>query len=244
MFIYAARHYHNHCDVQGRANEAIGGILTSTNKARARGDSNETCYRSRAETHYRPFAFDAVILGTLVNIMADLHTRSVIERTQNIHVKPPTDAARLVTMQAWIALRLAERAEPPLKPSPRVNEYQKTWGSLKKQRTKPPKPEENSSEDHITSIVRFVCEFNPPIPTSLAEIDGDGQSGGTAADMNRGTTSKVVAPFDKRPPVGVPGPTRDRVIDQGGPDEHEYDDRAEAGTISEATDREHRAKGF
>jgi len=66
-----------------------------------------------------------------------------------------------------------------------------------------------------------VVELVGAVAAALAEHQGVGQGGGAGGDMDGGSAGEVEAAELEDPAAGVPGPAGDRVIDDGGPDEHE-----------------------
>lgn len=61
--------------------------------------------------------------------------------------------------------------------------------------------------------------------------------------MHGGAAGEVEAAEEEGPAVGVPGPAGDGVVDDGGPDEDEDEDGAEAGAFGEGADGEHGGDG-
>ena len=80
-------------------------------------------------------------------------------------------------------------------------------------------PEEDRPENDVARVVRFVGEALGAVPAALAEVDGDGERGGTRRDVNGRSTGEVKAAEDERPTGRVPGPACDRVVDDGRPTE-------------------------
>lgn len=76
----------------------------------------------------------------------------------------------------------------------------------------------------------------PPFP--LAEVDRDGESGGTRGDMDGCATCEIEPAGDEDPPFGVPGPACDGVVDDRRPDEDEYEEGAESGTFCNGANSE------
>ena len=104
----------------------------------------------------------------------------MIKPTQIIHVSPPTLAARLVTIQACAARKLAESAEPPLKPVRKREVRNQRAGGLgkkknrnKRKRTKPSKPQEYCAEDDVARVMWLVGETFGAIAAALTEVDTD-----------------------------------------------------------------------
>lgn len=88
----------------------------------------------------------------------------------------------------------------------------------------PSDPEEDRAEDDVGDVVRSVREAGGlSIAGTLAEHDGEGESGGTGRDVDGSTTSEVETAQLERPTVGVPGPVGDGIVHDGGPDENEDD---------------------
>jgi hypothetical protein len=108
----------------------------------------------------------------------------------------------------------------------------------------PANPEENGSENDVGDVVGTVGEtVNLAVAGALSEHQGVGESGGTGADVDWGTTGEIETAHDERPAIGVPGPVRNRVIDDGGPDEDEDDCGEDASAVSSATNGESGAGG-
>lgn len=92
--------------------------------------------------------------------------------------------------------------------------------------TEPTNPEEYSSEDDVGDVVGSVRQTGVlGVASSLANHDGEGEGRGTGRDVDGGTAGKVKAAHLEGPAVGVPGPVRDGVVHDSGPDEHEDDAR-------------------
>lgn len=81
------------------------------------------------------------------------------------------------------------------------------------------------------------------VATALAEVKGDSKRGGTRGNVDGGSTSEVETAEDEGPAIRVPGPIRDRIIDERCPHENEDEDGAETGTLGEPTDGERRGDG-
>ena len=78
---------------------------------------------------------------------------------------------------------------------------------------KPAKPEEYGAQDDIARVVRFICKTLRSPASALAEVKGDGKASCTRRDMDRCTTSEVVASQHERPAIGIPCPARYCVVD-------------------------------
>lgn len=103
----------------------------------------------------------------------------------------------------------------------------------------PANPQENSSENNVGDVVGAVREtLDLGVASALPEHESVGESGGTGADVDGGTTSKVETAHLEGPTLGVPGPEGNRVVDNGGPDEDEDVDREHASAISDTTNSE------
>jgi hypothetical protein len=70
----------------------------------------------------------------------------------------------------------------------------------------------------------------------LAQHDRVGESSAAGRDMHWGSTREIETSHLEDPSGGVPGPACNRVVDDGGPDEHEYHAREHATTLG---DRSH-----
>jgi hypothetical protein len=75
----------------------------------------------------------------------------------------------------------------------------------------PAEPEEHRAENDVRRVVRLVREALRAVTAALAEVNRDRERGGARANVHGGTAGKVETTKYVRPPVGVPGPTRNRV---------------------------------
>lgn len=83
--------------------------------------------------------------------------------------------------------------------------------------------------------MRLVGQSFGPISSPLAQVESDSKRSRTRGDVDGGTSSIVECSEDEGPTLGVPGPTGDRAVDDGEPDEHEEDDSGESTSFSEAS---------
>lgn len=86
--------------------------------------------------------------------------------------------------------------------------------------------------------MRLVREALGAPPPALAEVEGDGEAGCAGGDVHGGAAGEVEPAHDGGPAVGVPGPAGDCVVDDGGPDEDEDHEGAEAGAFGDGADGE------
>lgn len=99
----------------GATKNAKGNGSRRADETRSGSDGNETRDGTRAETDNGPLALKTPILE--IDGLVRARDRPKLLLTQSIQVRPPTEAARLVTMHAWTARKLAPRADPPLNPN-------------------------------------------------------------------------------------------------------------------------------
>ena len=104
---------------------------------------------------------------------------------------------------------------------------------------KPAKPEEDGAQDNVGSVVRLVREALGAVAPALAEVDGDGERGGPGRDVDGRTSREVKAAELERPPIGVPSPAGNGVVNDRRPDEHEDHDRPETTTLSNGANGDH-----
>ena len=81
------------------------------------------------------------------------------------------------------------------------------------------------------------------VPTALAKVNRDSESGRAGGDVHWCTTCEIETTHDKGPTVGVPGPAGNGVVHERGPHEDEENDGAKVGTFSKAANSEHRRNG-
>lgn len=99
--------------------------------------------------------------------------------------------------------------------------------------SEPSDPEEDGTDNDVSDVVRAVVEFVSTVTTTLAEHQRVGESGGTGGNVHRSTTCEVETSELEYPTGCVPGPAGNRVVNDGGPDEHEDDAREHAATLSD-----------
>ena len=96
----------------------------------------------------------------------------------------------------------------------------------------------DGAEYDITGVVGFVCETLSAVSATGAEVDGDGKSGGTRGDVHGSSSSEIETTHDVGPSLGVPGPARNRIVDESGPEEDEDNHGSESTALRDGTDGE------
>ena len=71
-----------------------------------------------------------------------------------------------------------------------------------------------------------------PLPQSVRVS----KSSSARSNMHRSAAGEIKTAHLRRPAVGVPGPAGDRVVDDGGPDEHEDDAGQHAAALGDGSD--------
>lgn len=100
----------------------------------------------------------------------------------------------------------------------------------------PTEPEEDSSQDAVSDVVRAVSKLLGAVALTFAKEDGDGKSSGTGGDVDGCTTSKVKTAHLVGPAkTNVPCPVGDGAVDDGDEGESKDQDGSKTGTISEST---------
>ena len=89
--------------------------------------------------------------------------------------------------------------------------------------------------------MRLVCEFLSTITGTFSEVDGDSQSSGTRRNVDGCSTSKVESTLDGRPSVRVPRHTRERVVNNGRPNESEQERRTKTTAFRHSANSDDRA---
>lgn len=107
----------------------------------------------------------------------------------------------------------------------------------------PAEPEEDGAEHDVGGVVGLVREALGAVAAAAPEVDADGERGGAGGDVHGRAAGEVEPAEDEGPAVGVPGPARDGVVDEGRPDEDEDEDGADARVLGERTDGEHGRDG-
>ena len=103
----------------------------------------------------------------------------------------------------------------------------------------PADPQEDSADDDVSDVVRAVRQAMGIVVTvALAEHDAVGQSCRARRDMHGGAAGEVEPAELVDPAGGVPGPTGDRVVDDGGPDEDENYAGEHAAAVGGGSDGE------
>lgn len=130
-----------------------------------------------------------------------------------------------VLTEAEIATIFADSAEPPLNPNQpgRMNPFVSKYHHLNKLEKKGfTKPHQHSTEDDVGNIIRSIRAIRL-IPIPFPKIHRDRKRRGTRRHMHRNTPSKIQHPKFIGPPDLVPRPARDRIIDEGRPDEDKHE---------------------
>ena len=104
----------------------------------------------------------------------------------------------------------------------------------------PAEPEEDRAQHDIGRVVGLVRQALCAIPAALAEVDGDGECGGSGGDVDGSSTGKVEPAEDEGPAVGVPCPAGDGVVHDGRPDEDEDHYGAKLAPFGDGANGEHR----
>lgn len=79
----------------------------------------------------------------------------------------------------------------------------------------------------------FVCEPFGSVSSSFAEVYGDSEASHTRRDVHGRSACEIKPAKDERPPIGVPCPAGDGVVDDGGPYEDEDHNWAETTAFSD-----------
>lgn len=110
--------------------------------------------------------------------------------------------------------------------------------------SEPTNPEEDGADDNVGNVVRAVVELLGAVATTLSEHVRIGKSCAARGNMDRSSAGKVDTSHGGGPARGVPGPASDRVVDDGGPDEHVDDARKHAATFGDGTNSKSDANTF
>jgi len=113
---------------------------------------------------------------------------------------PPQQAARLVHTAAMTARRLADNADPALKPKSN--------------------PEEDGADDNVGDVMGTVVELLGAVTAPLSKHVGVGERSASGGDMYRCSTGKVEAAHAEHPTRRIPCPAGNGVVNNGCPDEH------------------------
>lgn len=109
---------------------------------------------------------------------------------------------------------------------------------------KPSDPEEDCAEDDVGDVVRAVWQPVVLVVSSAPpEHQGVCKGSGARGDVDGRAAGKVEATELEGPPVGVPGPVGNRIVDDCRPDEHEDDGGEHSAAIGCGTDCEGGAVG-
>ena len=100
----------------------------------------------------------------------------------------------------------------------------------------PAEPQQDGAEHHVGDIVRPVRKLLSAIAMAPPEVNRDYQSGGAGADVHGRATGIVETAHLVRPAVvRVPGPARDRIVDDGAPAEDKQEDGSQSRTVRKGT---------
>lgn len=91
--------------------------------------------------------------------------------------------------------------------------------------TEPAHPEEHGADNDVRDVVGTVVELLGTVTTSLSEHVRVGEGSTSGSDMDRGSAGKVQPTHLEDPSGWVPGPARNRVVDNCRPDKHVDDAR-------------------
>lgn len=110
--------------------------------------------------------------------------------------------------------------------------------------SEPSNPQEDGTDDDVGDVVRAVVELVSSMAATLAQHERVGEGSSTRRNVHRGTAGKVKTAQFEYPARCVPRPACNRIVDDGGPDEHEDDARQHAATFGNCTDREGNTIGY
>ena len=102
----------------------------------------------------------------------------------------------------------------------------------------PTDPEEDGAEHDVGDVVRPIVELVRAVAAPLAEHERVRERGRAGRDVDGRAAGEVERAQTREPAVRVPAPARDRVVDDGRPDEHEDDAREHAPAFGDGTDGE------
>lgn len=91
--------------------------------------------------------------------------------------------------------------------------------------TEPAHPEKHGADNDVRDVVGTVVELLGTVTTSLSEHVRVGEGSTSGSDMDGSSAGKVQATHLKDPSGWVPGPARNRVVDNRRPDKHVDDAR-------------------
>ena len=97
--------------------------------------------------------------------------------------------------------------------------------------TEPAHPEEHGADDDVRDVVGTVVELLGTVTASLSEHVRVGEGSTSGSDMNGSSAGKVQATHLEDPSGWVPGPARNRVVDNRRPDKHVDDARQHASSL-------------
>lgn len=103
---------------------------------------------------------------------------------------------------------------------------------------KPPDPEKDSPDDNVRHVVRTIWQaMYIMVAPSFAKHDRVGQRSRARGNVNWSSSGKVETTKFVDPACRIPSPARDRIVDNGCPDEHEDDAGKHARTVDSCTNR-------
>ena len=116
--------------------------------------------------------------------------------------------------------------------SPRIRRQRRT--AIK---AKPPNPEKHRAEYHMRNIMRAIRQSRRSrVPRATAQHQGVSERGSAGGNMHWCPAGEVEPAKDKGPPVGVPGPAGEGVVDERCPDEDEDDGGEHAAAVGGGAD--------
>lgn len=135
-----------------------------------------------------------------------------------------------MTTAAITARRLADNAEPALKPNHLQIVSEKPLYSRKPLNL--PDPQEHSSDDDLGNIVGAIVELVGSVASTLSEHQGISEGSSTGGNVHGCTTSEIETAHLENPACTVPCPAGNGVIDHGGPNEREDHGGRQSTTLS------------
>ena len=101
--------------------------------------------------------------------------------------------------------------------------------------SKPTEPDEDGTKEDECGVV-WLAVRRLASTLALAQHKGVGETGPTGSNVDRSASCVIKRGQVEEPSVGVPGPAGDRVVDDGGPDEHEDDAGQHAAALGDGSD--------
>lgn len=106
----------------------------------------------------------------------------------------------------------------------------------------PADPEENGPDDDVGDVMRPIRKaMEVGVAASLAEHDRIRESGGPGRDMNRRSSGEIQPAHFVHPAGRVPRPAGNRIVNDGGPDQHEHHARQHPTAIGGGANRQGRS---